>query len=107
MPVEAAAIRREHVEALITTLLERWKPATAHDHYRALNSFSGWLLDEGEISESPMARMKPPRLPERGVTRGLRSTWPPDVTASAAPGATAVASPPRANLLRCRTDRSP
>ena len=45
------------------SLLERWKPATAHNRYRALNSFLGWLLDEGEISESHLARMRPPRLP--------------------------------------------
>jgi site-specific recombinase XerD len=58
------AITREHVEAFIADLLERWKPATAHNRYRALRSFFGWLVDEGEIRESPMARMKPPRLPE-------------------------------------------
>ncbi len=56
--------RREHVEAFITDLLERWKPATAHNRYRALNSFFRWLVDEGEIRASPMDRMKPPRLPE-------------------------------------------
>jgi site-specific recombinase XerD len=64
MPTSPAAITREHVEAFIADLLERWKPATAHNRYRALRSFFGWLVDEGEIRESPMARMKPPRLPE-------------------------------------------
>jgi site-specific recombinase XerD len=64
MPTSPAAITREHVEAFITDLLSRWKPATAHNRYRALRSFFGWLVDEGEIRESPMARMKPPRLPE-------------------------------------------
>ena len=60
----AAQIGREHVEAFITDLLERWKPATAHNRYRACRSFFGWLVDEGEVRENPMARMKPPRLPE-------------------------------------------
>jgi site-specific recombinase XerD len=64
MPQSAAGIHREHVEAFITDILERWKPATAHNRYRALRSFFGWLVEEGEIRESPMARMKPPRLPE-------------------------------------------
>jgi site-specific recombinase XerD len=64
MPTTPAAITREHVEAFISDLLEHWKPATAHNRYRALRSFFGWLVDEGEIRESPMARMKPPRLPE-------------------------------------------
>ena len=36
MPTAPAAITREHVEAFITDLLERWKPATAHNRYRAL-----------------------------------------------------------------------
>ncbi len=64
MPTSPAAITREHVEAFISDLLERWKPATAHNRYRALNSYFRWLVDEGEIRESPMARMRPPRLPE-------------------------------------------
>jgi site-specific recombinase XerD len=64
MPTAVAAIRREHVETWITELLERWKPATAHNRYRAAHTFFGWLVEEGEISASPMARMKPPRLPE-------------------------------------------
>jgi site-specific recombinase XerD len=63
MPRTAVAIHREHVEAFITELLERFKPATAHNRYRALRSFFGWLSDVGEIRESRMARMKPPRLP--------------------------------------------
>ncbi|MEX2183475.1 MAG: tyrosine-type recombinase/integrase [Chloroflexota bacterium] len=64
MPTSQAAITREHVEAFVTDLLERWKPATAHNRYRALNSFFRWLVDEGEVRTSPMDRMKPPRLPE-------------------------------------------
>ena len=64
MPTAPTAIRREHVEAFITELLEHWKPATAHNRYRGCHSFFGWLLEEGEIRDSPMARMKPPRLPE-------------------------------------------
>jgi site-specific recombinase XerD len=64
MPTAPASITREHVEAFITDLLARWKPATAHNRYRALNSFFRWLTDEGEIRSSPMERMKPPRLPE-------------------------------------------
>jgi site-specific recombinase XerD len=64
MPQTVRLLQRENVEAYMTSLLERWKPATAHNRYRALRSFFGWLLEEGEIDESPMARMKPPRLPE-------------------------------------------
>jgi site-specific recombinase XerD len=64
MPTSPPAITREHVEAFVADLLEHWKPATAHNRYRALRSFFGWLVEEGEIRESPMARMKPPRLPE-------------------------------------------
>jgi site-specific recombinase XerD len=64
MPTAPAGITREHVEAFIANLLEHWKPATAHNRYRALRSFFAWLVEEGEIRESPMARMKPPRLPE-------------------------------------------
>ena len=65
MPLAVANITREHIEAFITDLLERWKPATANNRFRGLQSFFKWLADEGEIPASPMARMKPPRVPEQ------------------------------------------
>lgn len=67
MPVEVAALTREHVEAFITHLLETRKPATAHQRYRGLQAFFKWLLEEGEVKESPMRNMKPPKLPELQV----------------------------------------
>lgn len=67
MPTDVAAIRREHVEAFIADLLERRAPATAHNRFRGCQAFFAWLLEEGEVKASPMARMKPPRLPEAPV----------------------------------------
>ena len=64
MPRDVESMTREHVEAFITDLLERWKPATANNRYRGLQSFFRWLVEEGEIGESPMVHMKPPRVPE-------------------------------------------
>ena len=64
MPRTVAAIRREHVEAFIEDQLARLKPASAANRYRSLQQFFRWLVDEGEIRESPMARMKPPTIPE-------------------------------------------
>jgi integrase len=52
------------IAAVVLYALARWKPATAHNRYHALRSFFGWLVGEGEIKESPMARMKPPKVPE-------------------------------------------
>lgn len=64
LPQSGPELRREHIEAFITELLGKWTPATARTRYRALRSFFGWLVEEGEIADSPMARMKPPRLSE-------------------------------------------
>jgi site-specific recombinase XerD len=65
MPTTVAAIRREHVEAFIADLLTRWKPATANNRYRGCQRFFNWLVDEGEIKVSPMARTKPPHIPDQ------------------------------------------
>lgn len=65
MPQDVANITREHVESFITHLLDRWKPATANNRFRGLQALFKWLQDEGEIKESPMVRMKPPRVPEQ------------------------------------------
>lgn len=64
MPQEVATIRREHVEAFVEDQLARLKPASAANRYRSLQQFFRWLVDEGELRESPMARMKPPTIPE-------------------------------------------
>lgn len=64
MPQDVAAIKREHVEAFIEDQLKRWKPATASNRFRGLQSFWKWAVEEGEVKQSPMRRMRPPRLPE-------------------------------------------
>jgi site-specific recombinase XerD len=64
MPRALGALNREHVEAFIVDQLTRHKPASAANRYRSLQQFFRWLAEEGEIRESPMARMKPPTIPE-------------------------------------------
>lgn len=65
MPTVPGLINREYVEAFITDILTRWKPATASNRYRALQQYFNWLVDEGEIKESPMKNMRPPKVPEQ------------------------------------------
>ncbi len=64
MPTDPTLVAREHVEAFIAELLTRHKPATAANRYRALQTFYRWLAEEGEVAVSPMAKMKPPAIPE-------------------------------------------
>ncbi|MEX0625771.1 MAG: tyrosine-type recombinase/integrase [Chloroflexota bacterium] len=64
MPTDVASIRREHLEAFIEDQLARWRPATAANRYSGIRPFFAWLVEEGEIRESPMARMRKPKLPE-------------------------------------------
>ena len=63
MPTEVGSIHPEHVEAFIEDLLAIWSPATAAVRYRILQQLFRWLIDGGQISVSPMARMRPPRSP--------------------------------------------
>jgi site-specific recombinase XerD len=62
---DLASASREDLEAFLAGLLARWKPATAANRYRALRVFYAWLEEEGEIAADPMAKMKPPRVPEQ------------------------------------------
>jgi site-specific recombinase XerD len=63
MPRDVASLRREHVESYIEDVLARYKPATAVVRFKSLQQFFRWLLEEGEITDSPMARMRPPKVP--------------------------------------------
>jgi site-specific recombinase XerD len=64
MPTTPAAIAREHVEAFISDQLERHTASTAATRYRCLQQYFKWLLDEGEVTRSPMERMQPPTVPD-------------------------------------------
>jgi len=64
-PQDPTQIRTADVQGFITQLLRTKKPATASVRYRALQQFFKWLVEEGEIKENPMARMRPPRVPEQ------------------------------------------
>ena len=65
MPTNPAHITREYIEDFINHLLEKWTPATALNRYRGLQRYFGWLVEEGEIKESPMRKMRPPKVPEQ------------------------------------------
>jgi site-specific recombinase XerD len=65
MPARVADIRREHLEAFLVDLQETGhRPATVAQRFRSLQQFFKWLAEEGEIRETPMARMRPPVVPE-------------------------------------------
>jgi site-specific recombinase XerD len=65
MPRAASAIRREHIEAYVVALQASGKkPATVNLAYRSLQPFWRWCVEEDEIRESPMSRMRPPVVPE-------------------------------------------
>jgi site-specific recombinase XerD len=64
MPTEATKVTREHVETWIEVQLASFKPATANQRFRSLQQFFKWMTEEGEITASPMARMKQPNVPD-------------------------------------------
>jgi site-specific recombinase XerD len=64
MPTVMANLRREHIETWVGQLLSTHKPATASVRFRAVQQFFRWAVEEGEIPDSPMARMRPPIIPE-------------------------------------------
>jgi site-specific recombinase XerD len=63
----ADTVSGEHIEDFIAKLVATKSPATANNRFRALQQFFNWLADEGYVAVSPMARMKPPRVPEQPV----------------------------------------
>lgn len=67
MPTLVTAITREHVEAFLVDVLANRKPSTAATRYKGLRVFFGWLVEEGEISDTPMKNLKSPAIPESPV----------------------------------------
>lgn len=67
MPHAAGRIKREHVEHFIEALLSSKSPATANNRFRGIQQFWKWAVEEGEVEHSPMANMRPPKVPENMV----------------------------------------
>jgi integrase len=59
-------VRKRDVQEWVAWLLGRYSAAYASNQFRALQQFFKWLADEEQIPD-PMARLKPPRVPERPV----------------------------------------
>jgi site-specific recombinase XerD len=67
MPTGVGAVCREHIESYLDARRPLVKPATLSIEYRALAKFWRWAVDEDEVAASPMAKMKPPTVPETRV----------------------------------------
>lgn len=64
MPTDPTAISGEHLREYLADQLARLSPKTAHSRHGFLNVFFRWLVDEGEITVNPMARIRAPKLDE-------------------------------------------
>ena len=65
MPMAIEGITREHLEDwLIDTGEAGRKPTTIAARYRSVQQFFKWAADEGLVARSPMATMRPPKIPD-------------------------------------------
>jgi site-specific recombinase XerD len=60
-------VQRSQIEQLLAEELEHHAPATAAALHRGLRAFFKWAESEGEVAQSPMLRVRPPRVPEQPV----------------------------------------
>lgn len=60
----ATEVTRRDVEGWIASLTDRYRPSSVSLYYRSLQPFWKWCVDEEEVTASPMARLKPPIVPE-------------------------------------------
>jgi site-specific recombinase XerD len=69
MPTTAAGVHREHVGAYLVEVGDEraWKPSTTRTAFASLQQFFKYLAEEGEVAESPLARMRPPKVAEEPV----------------------------------------
>jgi site-specific recombinase XerD len=73
MPTTVSSIAREHVEAFIEDLDNRFKPTTVGVRFRSLRQFFKWALEEGETTTNPGTRRdRPWDRPVRDLTPKAR-----------------------------------
>jgi site-specific recombinase XerD len=59
--------RRGDLEAFLADLLTRRAPGTVATRHKVLRILYRWLEEEEEIDDNPMARVKPPIVPDQPV----------------------------------------
>ena len=65
MPRDVTAIKREHVESWVVAMQDAGhRPASVANRYRSIRVFFNWLVNEEEITRSPMEKMSAPAIPE-------------------------------------------
>ncbi len=67
MPTEPQSITREHLTEWVNWMLGQFKSATALNRYRGVFRFFQYLIEIDEITISPMAKMKPPKVEEMEI----------------------------------------
>lgn len=68
LSVSAADLAPEDIESYIDSLQARnLAAATVAKRYRSIQQFCKWLEREGEVAVSPMAKMRPPQVPDKAV----------------------------------------
>jgi site-specific recombinase XerD len=65
MPVRAASITGEHLEAFLVDQLERLRPSSARIRHASVQQFWRWVATDGEIASSPMNGVPRPQVPEQ------------------------------------------
>jgi site-specific recombinase XerD len=63
-PTEIERINRGHIEEWLVALSDSGRaPATTANRFRSARLFFAWCVEDGEIDESPMAKMRQPKIP--------------------------------------------
>jgi integrase/recombinase XerC/integrase/recombinase XerD len=64
---DAKQITVDAVRLYILSLQQHLKSVSVHDYYGCIKRFLNWLVEESILSENPMARLRPPRVPKRVI----------------------------------------
>jgi len=61
---EVDQVTVDYIRLFFLKKKETCGPVSIYNYYRDLKRFFNWLIQEGRLKESPMATMKPPRMPK-------------------------------------------
>ncbi len=66
-PLTLESLTRRTIDAWLSDEMTRLAPQTVVTRFKGMQRFCGWLVDEDELPEHPMAKLRPPAVPETPV----------------------------------------